>query len=65
MMDELMREVRDPRKQARMFSVLEHARQACARQLSEPLPPSEFQVLHQQLAALVAALKILEKLEEH
>ncbi|KNX78715.1 hypothetical protein DA83_21200 [Pseudomonas sp. 250J] len=65
MMDELMREVRDPRKQARMFSVLEHARQACARQLSEPLPPPEFQVLHQQLAALVAALKILEKLEEY
>ncbi|ODB38291.1 hypothetical protein A9L43_03000 [Pseudomonas mosselii] len=65
MMDELMREVRDRRKQARMFSVLEHARQACARQLSEPLPPPAFQRLHHQLAALHAALKILEKLEEY
>jgi type III secretion system YseE family protein len=65
MMDELMQEVRDPRKQARMFSLLEHARQNCASQMTHPLPPPEFQTLHNQLAALEAALKILEKLEKH
>ena len=65
MMDELMHEVRDPRRQARMFSVLEHARQTCRRQMTEPLPPVEFQALHSQLAALEAALNILDKLEKH
>ncbi len=48
-----------------MFSVLEHARQTCLRQMTEPLPPVEFQALHSQLAALEAALNILDKLEKH
>ncbi|PYC28634.1 EscE/YscE/SsaE family type III secretion system needle protein co-chaperone [Pseudomonas mosselii] len=65
MMDELMQEVRDARRQARMFSVLEHARQTCLRQMTQPLSPPEFQALHHQLAALEAALNILEKLEKH
>ncbi len=63
MMDELMREVRDPRKQARMFSVLEHARQACARQMSEPLTPPIFEALLCKRTALEAALSIIEELE--
>ncbi|PYB81318.1 MULTISPECIES: EscE/YscE/SsaE family type III secretion system needle protein co-chaperone [Pseudomonas] len=65
MMDELLQETRDPPIRARMYRVLEHARQARAEQMSRPLPPTAFQALHDERTALEAALNILEKLNEN
>ncbi|QXH58421.1 EscE/YscE/SsaE family type III secretion system needle protein co-chaperone [Pseudomonas maumuensis] len=65
MMDELLQETRDPQTRVRMFTMLEQARSARASQMSWPLSPAAFQALHDERTALEAALKILEKLEEH